>query len=286
MILLTGATGAIGSHVARQLAGRSDVRALAHSDRSVAELGAHDFEVVQGDQSDPPAGLFDDVSALFLLTPGSPDQAAQEIGAIDRAVAAGVQRIVKISAREAELGPELFFTAGVRQIEEHLRTAPVAATILRPDHFMSNLLAQAGPLSGGQVIFPGGDGALAWIDPADIAAAAVAALVAAKPVAGTFTLTGPQVLAFDALAAELSAGLEREIAWLDVPNAAWCTALSEAGVPEYNVRLLGDMFASISARPHPTLTDDVVTLTGRVPRSVSQWASEVLAPALQAGAVA
>lgn len=286
MILLTGATGAIGSHVARQLSGRRDVRALAHSDRSVAELGAHGFDVLQGDLGDPPAGLFDGVDALFLLTPGSPGQAAQEIGAIDRAVAAGVRRIVKVSAREVELGPELFFCAGVREIEAHLRAAPVAATILRPDHFMTNLLAQAGPLADGQLVYPGGDGALAWIDPRDIAASAVATLVAAEPVAGTFTLTGPQVLTFDALAAELSAGLGREIAWLDVPNAAWRAALADAGTPDFTVRLLGDMFASIAARPQPALTDDVEKLTGRAPTGVSQWAAEVLAPALRAGAVA
>lgn len=86
------------------------------------------------------------------------------------------------------------------------------------------------------------------------------------------------MLTFDALAAELSARLDREIAWLDVPNAASRTALSEAGVPEYNVRLLGDMFTSISARPHPTLTDDVVPSPSSVPRSVSQWAAECSPP--------
>ncbi len=94
------------------------------------------------------------------------------------------------------------------------------------------------------------------------------------------------MLTFDALASELSAALEREIAWLDVPNEAWRTALAEAGVPAYNVRLLGDVFASIAARPHPTLTDDVHTLTGRAPARVSQWAAEMLAPALQTDAVA
>lgn len=44
MILLTGATGTIGTHVAAALAGRGDVRALAHSDRSITALTAIGLE--------------------------------------------------------------------------------------------------------------------------------------------------------------------------------------------------------------------------------------------------
>lgn len=282
MILITGATGAIGIHVATALSGREDVRALAHSDRSVATLeGLGVRDVVQGDLSSPPPTVFEGVSALFLLTPSSAQQVAQETCAIDLALAAGAQRIVKVSAREVETGRELFFADSILAIETHLERAGVDATILRPDHFMTNLLTQVDPLRGGQVVYPGGEGALAWIDPRDIAAVAVEALTAPAPVTGTLTLTGPQALTFPALAGELSTGLGRRIAFVDLPNDAWRDALSGAGVPPETVRLLGDMFASVAARTHPTVTTDVARVTGRPPTGLADWAAEVLAPALQ-----
>lgn len=284
MILLTGATGAIGTHVATALAGRGDVRALAHSDASAATLRDHfgADAVRRGTLDDPPAGLFDGVRALFLLTPGGAAQRAREIAMIDRAVAAGAERIVKVSAREVKLAPEAFGNA--LAVEEHLRASGVAATILRPDHFMSNLLAQAEPLAAGQVIFAAGAGATAWIDPADIAAVAVAALTAPEPIARTLTLTGPQSLTYPALAQELGAAVGREITYIDPPLEPWLQALEQAGLPADVVAIFRGMYTSVAARPHPPVTDDVAQITGRAPRSLREWARAVLAPALAAPA--
>ena len=120
---------------------------------------------------------------------------------------------------------------------------------------MSNLIAPAGRLSSGASSSPAWTVPWTSIDPADITAAAVAALVATSPIAGTFTLTGPHALTFDALAADLSSGLEREITWLEVRNAAWRTALAEAGLPRVQRAAARREFASISARPYPPLTE-------------------------------
>lgn len=196
-----------------------------------------------------------------------------------------MHRIVKISAREVDLDATPHF-AEIATIDAHLEAAAVASTILRPDHFMTNLLQQAPLLREGQVVYPGGAGALAWIDPRDIAAVAVAALTAAEPITGTLTLTGPQTLGFDALAAELSGALGRDIAWIDPPNAAWRQGLAGAGLPGHDAELLGDMFASVAARPQPPVTGDVERVIGRPPTALADWAAEVLAPALAVGAAA
>ena len=49
VILLVGATGTVGSKVARLLAGRDDVRALARSDAAAAALAEQGVAVVRGD---------------------------------------------------------------------------------------------------------------------------------------------------------------------------------------------------------------------------------------------
>ncbi len=79
-ILLTGATGLIGSRVAAALQGRDDVRALARSEAAATKLRDLDLQVVRGDLDDPTSltAAFAGVERLFLLTPFSERQAVQE----------------------------------------------------------------------------------------------------------------------------------------------------------------------------------------------------------------
>ena len=95
MIALLGATGTIGRHVAADLAERGDdVRAVVRDRASDVPL-----PVVHGDLTRPQTlrAAFDGAERLLLLTPHGPDQDLHEAAAVEAAVAAGVQRIVKVS---------------------------------------------------------------------------------------------------------------------------------------------------------------------------------------------
>ena len=94
VIALLGATGTIGRHVAADLAERGDdVRAVVRDRASDVPLPVH------GDLTRPQTlrAAFDGAERLLLLTPHGPDQDLHEAAAVEAAVAAGVQRIVKVS---------------------------------------------------------------------------------------------------------------------------------------------------------------------------------------------
>lgn len=119
-ILLTGATGLIGSRVAAALRGRDDVRALARSDAAATKLGDLDVQVVRGDLDDPSSltAAFAGVERIFLLTPFNERQAEQEHVALDAALQAGVTGVVYLSLIATDL--DIAFARPHAEIEARL----------------------------------------------------------------------------------------------------------------------------------------------------------------------
>ncbi|GAA3300089.1 hypothetical protein GCM10020218_091140 [Dactylosporangium vinaceum] len=164
MILVTGATGAIGGQLVRRLREFDvPIRAMV---RHPSKAAALDCDVVIGDFDDPDslAGALAGVDRLFLNSAGAvpvegpQPMIRQQVAAIDAAVAAGVASIVKVSVWGARPGGKLAEGAHW-EIEQHLRAAPVAATVLQPSGFMQNFLTgAAASIDAGEVIGLGGTG--------------------------------------------------------------------------------------------------------------------------------
>jgi len=112
MILVTGATGTVGSEVVRALVDRSErVRALVRNPEKAAKMFADEVELARGDLSDPDslAEAMDDVQRLFLL--GPVDQRAVELEGkvLDAAKRAGVKHVVRLSVMHADSKAPTFF---------------------------------------------------------------------------------------------------------------------------------------------------------------------------------
>lgn len=93
-VFITGATGYIGSHVARELDGAGhDVAALAHHDEAREKLSASGYEIVAGDLTDPD-GLADAArgadAVIHLANTGGEDAARVDEAAV-RAMAGALE---------------------------------------------------------------------------------------------------------------------------------------------------------------------------------------------------
>jgi uncharacterized protein YbjT (DUF2867 family) len=100
-ILITGATGNIGSELTKRLSAQSiPFRAMVRSTKSAATLATLDgAEVVVGDFNDSAsvANILKGVERAFLLTNSSEQAEAQQTQFVDVAKRAGVKHIVKLS---------------------------------------------------------------------------------------------------------------------------------------------------------------------------------------------
>ena len=95
---------------------------------------------------------------------------------------------------------------------------------------MTNLLAAAdGVRHAGAIFLPGAGAKIAMIDPRDVADVAAVALT--ETVARELVLTGPAVVTFDDVAAELSAVTGRRIGFVPVPDDAAVGQLVAVGRP-------------------------------------------------------
>jgi uncharacterized protein YbjT (DUF2867 family) len=277
-VLVTGATGTVGSAVVHELAERGlNVRAFVRDPATAAASVGEDVELAVGDfaDSDSIQRALDGVDRVFLACANVPRQVDHETSVIDAAAKAGVERIVKLSADGAEPGSPLAFWDWQGLIEQHLAQSGVPAVVLRPVAYMANLLGSAPAIvHTGKLFAPAGGARVAMIDPRDVAAVAAVALTEDGHDGLTYVLTGPEALTYDAIAAALSDATGRTIDFVDVPDEAARHGMLEAGMPEFVVEFLIRLFRAQQAGAHAVTTDTVQAVTGSEPRSFAQFARD------------
>ncbi|WP_432880317.1 NAD(P)H-binding protein [Kribbella sp. CA-245084] len=264
MILVTGATGTIGSELLRQL--------VASGIPAVGMTRGERPGFVQGDFEDPDSlrKAIDGVDTVFLLSAPGPRVPEHDRAMVAAAVDREVRKIVKLSAfgTTDDGTPGNWHAAGERAVRE----SGLAWTILRPAGFASNVLRWLPAMREGQPI-PNqtGDGEHAFVDPRDVAAVAAAALVSSDHDRRAYTLTGPELLSVPGQVAIMSDVLEQPLRVVDVPLDSYAEQLRAAGLDEafVSVALRGaELVRDGGAR---TVTDDVERVLGRPAATFRAW---------------
>jgi uncharacterized protein YbjT (DUF2867 family) len=256
--LVLSGTGKTGRRVAERL------WALDRPVRVGSRRGAPPFD---WDDRRSWAEALDGVDSVYiayypdLAFPG----AAEAIGALSRAaVASGVRRLVLLSGREAQAVPS----------EEAVRAAGVESTVIRASWFAQNFsehfLLEA--VRAGVIALPAGDVAEPFIDVDDIAEIAVAALTEDGHAGELYEVTGPRLLTFADVAAELTLATGRQIRYLAVSPAAYRKLAVEQGVPADEVDELIELFGRVLDGRNARLTDDVRRVLGRPARDFADYA--------------
>ena len=266
-ILVTGGTGKTGRHVAARL------RALGHDARTAARTGAD----VHFDWDDPATHgpALAGVGAVYLVPPALRlDGAPAVVGFLDRAEAAGVRHVTYLSARGVENAPP---EAQLRAVELDLgRRGGLTHTLLRPGWFMQDFHEAYFVPTRGVIAAPTGDGAEAFVHADDIAAVAVATLLApADHDRAAYVLTGPEALTFGEVAERVAKAAGRPVVHEDVPRGAWVASAEAAGMPrDYAEALAFLMDELLRSGTGAATTDDVERVTGRPPQSFDDYAAE------------
>ncbi|MFD7445746.1 NAD(P)H-binding protein [Streptomyces sp. NPDC059909] len=267
MILVTGATGNVGSELVRALAeAGAPVRAFSRSG-ATAEL-PEGAEGVSGDlnSAESVAAALTGVRAVFLM-PGY-QQARGSLAAMREA---GVERVVMLSGGSVATGDmSNAVTRYMTEAESAVRESGLPWTFLRPYSFMSNTLEWAEDLRTGNntVRAPFAGVPVATIDPYDIAAVAAVALTSSGHKGKAYALSGPEALLPADRARILGAALGRELHFVALSDEEARREM-EARMPVAYVDAFFSFYVDGTldeSQVLPTVGD----LTGRPPRTFAQ----------------
>lgn len=274
-IVVTGATGAVGRHVARMLPAGGGARLLVRDVDKARRMGLPG-ELVPGDYQDRP-GLeraLRGAEALFVVT-ANPLRPADDENILAAARAGGVRRVVKLSwlavADPAAVDPIARWN---RDSEDLLRSSGLGWTVLRMRTPMSNALAWAPSIRGEGVVRAfGGTARTACVDPRDVAAVAVRALTAPGHEGRTYALTGPGPISVREQVQELSRVLRRPIGFEEL-TAGQALERWRERLPEPLAQALLEVALRRSTGVSAHGEGDVEAVTGRAPASFAAWAAD------------
>ncbi|MCO5733131.1 SDR family oxidoreductase [Rhizobium sp. SSA_523] len=287
-ILVTGATGNIGSQVVQHLVAHgADVRALVR-DPSKARFPAG-VSLAEGDFLDIESlrRALDGVSTLFLLNAVVPDEFTQALVALNLARAAGIERIVYLSVIHADVYVNVPHFAGKFAVERMIEQMGMKATILRPAYFIQNDLMIKDTITAyGVYPMPVGNKGLAMIDVRDIAEIAALELLRREqspeplPI-DRINLVGPDSLTGAQIAGIWTDGLGRQIQYAGDDTQAFETNLKQFMPPwmAYDMRMMGERFLTDGMLPEAGDADRLTRLLGRPLRSYRGFVEETLASA-------
>jgi (4-alkanoyl-5-oxo-2,5-dihydrofuran-3-yl)methyl phosphate reductase len=278
MILITGATGNIGSELVPQLLAKgAALRVITRDEPKVSHLDPA-VERVIGDRSNETIArqALQGVERLFLLPVlVDPEHKADRL-LIDEAKRAGVQQIVMISSAVIRSDGENQIARMHREIEVLIEESGIPWTILRPGGFMSNaVLWWAETIKSlGKVFNPSGDGRAAPISPHDIAAVAAVVLTTAGHEGKTYHLTGSELLTTHDQVRLLSKAIGKPIECVDIPVEVAAGRMRSAGVPEALIEALSRLWIRLRNGEAPFQTDEVERLTGSPGQTFETWCHE------------
>jgi uncharacterized protein YbjT (DUF2867 family) len=289
-ILVTGAAGRVGGvgrTVVELLRARGiPVRAhVRRDDDRAAALRALGAEVVMGDltHTEDVTRILDGVERAYLGLGISAQylDATITVAAVARSLRR-LEVLLNVSQMTVSELTTTRMTDSTQQrqhwlVEQVLGWSGLPIVEIRPTVFLENPMffewAAESIAKDASIRLPFGTGRTSPIAAHDVAEV-VATILAdpARHVGHVYELTGPQSEDMNAVAAEYSNGLGRDVRYIDVPIAWWKDhVLSAHPLPDHLVQHLTTMAALHAQNRYDRHTDDVAAITGKPATHIREW---------------
>jgi uncharacterized protein YbjT (DUF2867 family) len=157
--------------------------------------------------------------------------------------------------------------------EDAIRATGVDLTVIRCSWFCQNF--DEGHLLGavldGVLALPAAETAEPFIDVEDVADVAVAALLDDAHIGKIHELTGPRLLTFREVAAEIAEASGRPLTYVPISKDEFNAALAQAMPPD-EAAFFGELFPFLLDGHNASTTDTVERILGRKPRDFRSYA--------------
>jgi uncharacterized protein YbjT (DUF2867 family) len=281
-ILITGATGTVGSEVVKQLSAKGEniiVKAAARSATDNTFENLNRVQVVQLDYDKPDslAVALKGVDKLFLLTPFQSNMVDLTSNLVSEAKKAKVKYIAKQSVMGADAEPGITPGRLHRQAEKIIEESGIPFTFLRPNFFMQNFVNYYSNLirSQGAFYMPAGDAKVSFVDVRDIAAVAVKSLINDNQQKGrTYNITGGEALSYGQAAEILSKAVGKKINYVNVTDQDARKGMKDMSMDEWTIKSMIELFEITRAGYVSEISPIVEQVTGNKPITFSQFAKD------------
>ena len=281
-ILITGATGTVGSEVVKQLSAKGEniiVKAAARSATDNTFENLNRVQVVQLDYDKPDslAVALKGVDKLFLLTPFQSNMVDLTSNLVSEAKKAEVKYIAKQSVMGADAEPGITPGRLHRQAEKIIEESGIPFTFLRPNFFMQNFVNYYSNLirSQGAFYIPAGDAKVSFVDVRDIAAVAVKSLINDNQQKGrAYNITGGEALSYGQAAEILSKAVGKKINYVNVTDQDARNGMKDMSMDEWTIKSMIELFEITRAGYVSEISPIVEQVTGNKPITFSQFAKD------------
>lgn len=277
-LAVTGATGALGGAVARQLAEAGvRQRLLARHTARLPELPDTPVFAVSYLDGQQAVNALRGVSTLFMVSAAeSPHRVEDQRTFVDAAAEAGVQHIVYTSFMGAS--PDAVFTLARDHAatEAHIAASGLAYTFLRDCLYQDVLPTFVQP--DGVIRGPAGEGSFAPVARTDIARTAVRILLSPEQHRNrTYTLTGPEELTMDDVARILTEVTGGHIGYEDETYEEAMASRMRGQAARWQAEAWTSSYQAIAAGSLRPVSSDIEELTGTAPLRFRDYLLQVRA---------
>lgn len=283
MILVTGATGHLGSATIKHLlksTEASNIVAFARDENKAKYLKEKGIEVR--------IGTFDDTSSLdkamqgidkvFLISGADQNRLQQHKNVVDAAKKVGVKHIVYtgVSLKDVKTSAIKSFMESHFQTEDYIKESGMANTILR-----NNLYADGIPFFVGEkvletgIYLPSANGKVPYALRREMGEAAANVLLQSGHENKTYEIAGNELYSYHDVAKILSELSGKSVTYTDIEASVFTEQLKQIGVPEIGIFIATGFSTDIKNEQYEIVTNDLEKLLGRKPTNLKDSLKEI-----------
>lgn len=272
-VLVTGATGIVGSSVVDELVRRNAeviaaVRDPADNAMLPAGVASRPFEF--GAPAEELDAVLQGVDRVFLLRPPQiEDVQTYLFPFIDACNRNGIRQVVFLSLQGVQFNRRTPHHA----VEAYLAQTKTPFTSLRPNFFMQNLIRPFGDAirDHDEIRLPAGRSFTALIDARDIGRVAATVLTRPGHIGKAYTLSGERALTYRRVAKVMSEVLGRPITYTRPSESEYLAELAAQGSPEDYIAVQRMIFRIVRMNVSAFPNRMVRKLTGEPATSVAEF---------------
>jgi NAD(P)H dehydrogenase (quinone) len=287
MILITGATGQLGTAVIKNLLEKTSaeranltlrerITALVRDEIKASALKEKGVDIRVGNYDDPASldNAMQGIAKVLLIAGTDEDKRLrQHQNVVDAAKKAGVQCIAYTSRNlkdPSTLTNKLM--NGHFQTEDYIKASGLNYVLFRNALYMDTI----GQFVGGEKVFetginlPTGDGRVPFALRSEMGEAIANVLLESSCDNRIYQLTGSESYSFDDVAATLSDLSGKKVSYTPADRSVFETQMKERGVPEMMVQRVAGFLTDIKNGQEEEVSFDLENVLGRKPASLKE----------------